>query len=175
MSSTDGESRGVIDRSLRGSTLASGVRRVLGVDLPTESSVAAAVAGRVTDTVERWVRSSRCYRWSVRDPEPAVVVIDLRETRTLGPAVWLAERAVARVRPLWAESGTRRAAAAVAAGVERLADTRVGRAVGALLAPPGSPERPSAPPDRSDSAADERAEPDTDDRPANGNGDRRDR
>jgi len=35
--------------------------------------------------VERWVRSSWLYRWLTAEPEPDVVVIDLRETVTVRP------------------------------------------------------------------------------------------
>ena len=35
--------------------------------------------------VERWVRSSWLYRWLTAEPEPDVVVIDLRETVTIRP------------------------------------------------------------------------------------------
>ncbi|QSG05109.1 hypothetical protein [Halapricum desulfuricans] len=35
--------------------------------------------------VERWVRSSWLYRWLTAEPEPEVIVIDLRETVTVRP------------------------------------------------------------------------------------------
>lgn len=36
-------------------------------------------------TVERWVRNSYLYRWLTAEPDPEVVVIDLRDTYTVGP------------------------------------------------------------------------------------------
>lgn len=37
--------------------------------------------------VERWVRASFIYRWLTAEPEPEVIVIDLRDTLTVGPFV----------------------------------------------------------------------------------------
>jgi hypothetical protein len=36
-------------------------------------------------TLKRWTRSSYCYRWLTKEPDPDVIVIDLRETYTVGP------------------------------------------------------------------------------------------
>ncbi|WP_136718018.1 hypothetical protein [Halorientalis salina] len=55
----------------------------------TNSSVGA--GGR---TVGRWTRGSWLYRWLTKEPDPDVIVIDLRETWTVGPVIagldWLA-------------------------------------------------------------------------------------
>ena len=41
---------------------------------------------RVTSTrVESWVRQSALYQWLTAEPDPEVIVIDLRETLTVGP------------------------------------------------------------------------------------------
>lgn len=53
----------------------------------TNSRVGA--AGR---TVGRWVRGSWLYRWLTKEPDPDVIVIDLRETWTVGPVIAVIDR-----------------------------------------------------------------------------------
>lgn len=66
----------------------------------TADSVAAA-----SDTLGRWTRSS----WLFGPPDdPQVVVIDLRETYTVGPVLALAGRVGATVGPAWRGSPPRR-------------------------------------------------------------------
>ncbi|WP_440764294.1 hypothetical protein [Natronorubrum sp. DTA7] len=43
-------------------------------------------------TLARFVRHSRLYRWFTAEPEPDVIVIDLRETYTVGPFIRLLDR-----------------------------------------------------------------------------------
>jgi len=43
------------------------------------------------------VRGSVLYRWLTAEPEPDVIVIDLRETRTVGPVLRVLDRVVASV------------------------------------------------------------------------------
>lgn len=62
-----------------------------------------------------WVRRSFLYQWLTKEPEPEVIVIDLRETYTVGPFITLIDRAGARLAPWWRESGCRRACAVTAA------------------------------------------------------------
>jgi hypothetical protein len=45
----------------------------------------------------RTVRSSWLYRWLTAEPEPEVIVIDLRETWTVGPILAVLDRLVTRV------------------------------------------------------------------------------
>ena len=40
----------------------------------------------------RWVRASVLYRWLTTEPDPEIVVIDLRETSTLGPLIAVLDR-----------------------------------------------------------------------------------
>ena len=49
-------------------------------------------------TVERlsaWTRSSALYGWLTAEPDPDVIVIDLRETRTVGPVIRIIDRVFA--------------------------------------------------------------------------------
>ncbi|WP_418284183.1 hypothetical protein [Halorubrum sp. DTA46] len=56
-----------------------------------------------------WIRASALYQWLTAEPDPEVIVIDLRETRTVGPVLRLLDRAVGR---LGDAAGTSRAVSA---------------------------------------------------------------
>jgi hypothetical protein len=45
------------------------------------------------ETLGRWVRGSYLYRWLTAEPDPDVIVIDLRETYTVGPVIAGLDRA----------------------------------------------------------------------------------
>ncbi|MCU4926454.1 hypothetical protein OB905_10725 [Halobacteria archaeon AArc-dxtr1] len=88
-----------------------------------------AIAGRVGATadgarlvaaglaVRWWAFGSRAYRWLTREPDPEVIVIDLRETRTVGPVLSLVDRTVAAVTASAPASRLGEAGAAFAATV----------------------------------------------------------
>jgi len=92
------------------------------------------------------VRASWLYRWLTAEPDPHVVVIDLRETYTVGPLLAAIDR-VARVvappiretvLPLWRRTRTR----AVLAWLARVvAASRAGRVLAAVLEPPAEDGR----------------------------------
>ena len=42
---------------------------------------------RVETTLSRWFRGSRIVQWFLAEPDPEVIVIDLRETYTVGPVL----------------------------------------------------------------------------------------
>ena len=69
------------------SRMAAAVERLLG---PLSS---------VERTVSGWARGSRIVAWFLAEPDPEVVVIDLRETYTVGPVLrllsWVGDRVVA--------------------------------------------------------------------------------
>ena len=54
-------------------------------------------------------RASSLYRWLTKEPDPEVVVIDLRETYTVGPFVRLLDRLVPHVERAWNGSSLKRA------------------------------------------------------------------
>jgi hypothetical protein len=44
--------------------------------------------------VGQWVRSSFLFRWLTKEPDPEVIVIDLTETRTVGPILLVLDRII---------------------------------------------------------------------------------
>jgi len=106
----------------------------------------AAAHARVTRglrAVRRWGRHSFLYRWLTKEPDPDVVVIDLRETYTVGPVIALLDRIAVPLGRSYRVSGLRRLADGAAGVAGTLAATRVGRALGRALAPPEPPESSS--------------------------------
>jgi len=61
-------------------------------------------------TVERCVRRSVLYRWLTKEPEPDVIVIDLRDTYAVGPVIALLDRLQPVAERVWLSSGLRRLA-----------------------------------------------------------------
>ena len=64
-----------------------------------ESSVSGAAS-----TVGDWIRASWTYRWLTAEPDPDVIVIDLRETYTVGPIIGVLDRVVDPLADAWAGS-----------------------------------------------------------------------
>lgn len=73
------------------------------------STVASGIAG--------WAKASFLYRWLTAEPEPEVVVIDLRETLTLGPTLAVLDRTIRTLAVGVAPSGVRKLAVNVATRV----------------------------------------------------------
>ena len=55
----------------------------------------------VGSSLVRWTRGSFLYRWLTAEPEPDVVVIDLRGTHTVGPILALLDRVIATLSRGW--------------------------------------------------------------------------
>lgn len=49
----------------------------------------------ITERLATWIRSSALYGWLTAEPDPDVIVIDLRETRTVGPVIRIIDRVFA--------------------------------------------------------------------------------
>lgn len=131
-SSTHGrDDAGILARALEGSRVARTLRAPFRDDSRTSR------AARWLSTA---VRNSYGYRWLTREPDPEVVVIDLRETWTVGPVIRVLDRLVDWVTPYWRESTLKRGFDGVVALGERAADTRFGQLVVKLLEPPESPK-----------------------------------
>jgi hypothetical protein len=51
--------------------------------------------------IARWTRQSFLYRWLTAEPDPEVIVIDLRETYTVGPFLAIFDRVVGTLSRGW--------------------------------------------------------------------------
>lgn len=96
-------------------------------------SATARVSGHAASRLSRLTRGSACYRWVTTDAEPTVVVVDLRETRTVGPLVSSLETAVGRSMRAWETSRVHSVVQTVGSW---LRNSRSGSLVTALLKPP---------------------------------------
>ncbi|EMA63071.1 hypothetical protein [Halorubrum lipolyticum] len=77
-----------------------------GTPAPSETDEPAALAGSrlvsalhaVSTRGASWVRNSALYQWLTAEPDPEVIVIDLRETWTVGPFLrvldWVVDRLI---------------------------------------------------------------------------------
>jgi hypothetical protein len=68
-------------------------------------------------TVERCVRNASLYRWLTKEPEPDVIVIDLRDTYAVGPVIALLDRLQPVAECVWLSSGLRRLAGGATAAL----------------------------------------------------------
>ena len=93
-----------------------------------------------TAAFSTWVRNSWLYGWLTAEPEPDVIVIDLRETRTVGPVISVLDRVVPRVASATRESTVwSLSERAYEAAARPLAGSRVLRWCAAVLEPPEPP------------------------------------
>ncbi|SFS73504.1 hypothetical protein [Halostagnicola kamekurae] len=69
---------------------------------------------RAGNRLARYVKASVVYRWLTKEPEPDVIVIDLRETYTIGPFVRLFDRLLSGLADSYERSRTRAAVEGVA-------------------------------------------------------------
>lgn len=76
------------------------------------------VTGAVETTLGRWGRGSRIVRWFITQPGPALVIVGLRESSTVGPPLRLVTRAGGRIRRLVERSGLDETASTTAGRVE---------------------------------------------------------
>lgn len=108
------------------------------------------------------VRESYCYRWLTKEPDPDVIVMDLRETYTVGPLIALLDRVIPYIENAWqhsrVESVAERVSERLAEDVlDPLAETRGYELAAAILTPPEAPERKRTVGDDSESSEDEQA------------------
>lgn len=109
-------------------------------------------ARKRSESLGRVLRESAVYRWLTTEPEPSVVVIDLRETYTVGPLIKLIDAGVERATPYWEASTAKRIVDSGVGFGERFARTRPGRLLKTILEPPEPPAADSR--DESERGAD---------------------
>ncbi|WP_146417106.1 hypothetical protein [Haloarcula hispanica] len=103
--------------------------------------------GRAIGTrVSEFVRESYCYRWLTKEPDPDIIVIDLRETYTVGPFITLLDTLIPHIEDAWNQSRVESTASRVFERLSEevfdpLAETRGYELVVSVLAPPEPPER----------------------------------
>ncbi|WP_227134358.1 hypothetical protein [Halorubellus salinus] len=125
-------------------------------------SRAASKGSGVVENVTDYVQESYLYRWLTAEPEPDVVVIDLRETYTVGPFIRLLDATIEWLQPYWEASTLKRGTDACIRGLEWAAATKPGRVLASILAPPEPPERAETRNDRAgkiEDTDDEREQP----------------
>jgi hypothetical protein len=79
------------------------------------------------------------YRWVTADPEPKIVVINLKETWTLGPVLSRLNHLVEEYQPYWRESILNTALSEVNKIINNADKTRVCQFLSRALLPPESP------------------------------------
>lgn len=82
-------------------------------------------------------RASRLYRCLTAEPEPDVIVIDLRETYTIGPIVSVLDALILRMGQFWRNSGLASVTHAVGNVISGATTVKL---LAALLEPPEPPE-----------------------------------
>jgi hypothetical protein len=104
----------MIDRYYEGSRLYSAVRDWNGSGHPLHRGYRSSRLKRVVDRLGRAVdwsvsvaQQSLLVRWLTAEPEPDVVVIDLRETLTIGPLIAVLDRLLPHGERAWNASGIR--------------------------------------------------------------------
>ncbi|GAA0275876.1 hypothetical protein [Halobacterium noricense] len=126
------DARSTIERILDGSRIVDAVQRL--------STTAKRWLNATTERLTRVVQGSFLYRWLTAEPDPEVIVIDLRETYTVGPFIAILDRVVETLVPYYRQSLLKRGVDGLAAHAARAADTRPGRLLVALFEPPEPPE-----------------------------------
>jgi len=101
----------------------------------SDGSVLARGVESLATCVETLIGHSYVYRWLTATPEPNVIVIDLRETRIVGPFVRLAATVLESPERAWANSRLTSIATTVG---WIFSASRTGRTLTALLEPPNT-------------------------------------
>jgi hypothetical protein len=93
-----------------------------------------------TRLVQHWIKVSWLFQWLTKEPEPDVILIDLRETITVGPVLHLLDWLVASSAPWWESSVVAQLFRTGGEGVEQWNDvaerSHAVRVLGLVLLPP---------------------------------------
>ncbi len=74
-----------------------------GPTIQSESVIVSRIR-RGIEGFERALRGAWLYRWLTKEPEPDVIVIDLRDTLTVGPIIAVLDWTTSRTTPWWYQS-----------------------------------------------------------------------
>lgn len=130
---TDGEgAKAVLSRVSEGSVLLSELRALTS----KADSTAGSRNPGIGEFITSWVEGSVIYRWLTAEPEPDVIVIDLRETWTVGPVVAVLDWGVEVLALYWEQSQMSGVLEQCRNLVERGTETQIGQVMAALLLPP---------------------------------------
>jgi hypothetical protein len=97
-------------------------------------------AHRIRATVADNVIRSYIYRWLTTEPDPEVIVIDLRETWTVGPVLWSLTVAAGLIYPYWRNSTCQRVGGIFRSIENYFIYSRVVTVLAKVLPPPQKPE-----------------------------------
>ncbi|MEF8976834.1 MAG: hypothetical protein V5A21_11470 [Halapricum sp.] len=104
-------------------------------------AIEASRLGAAGRTVSQWTRNSWLYRWLTAEPEPDVIVIDLRETWTVGPIVTVLESIGTRLGGYWATAASRDVLARATGPLRRaVRGSRIVEGLAVLFEPPEPPQ-----------------------------------
>lgn len=96
------------------------LRLLTAISTRLESAVRRSRITALGRLIRRYVMASFCYRWLTAEPDPEVIVIDLRDTKTVGPIIAVLDRLLAGLARATATSAIAAGATTVAAhGRER--------------------------------------------------------
>jgi len=88
-----------------------------------------------------WVRNSTLYSWLTAEPDPDVVVIDLRETYTVGPFIMILDKLIPHIERGFANSRLSTILSGVLSPIiTSIGETQLYALIIRLLEPPDPPE-----------------------------------
>ncbi len=105
-----------------------------------QRALQASTIARTTTTVSHWLQHSFLYRWLTAEPDPEVIVIDLRETYTVGPLLAVLDRIIQPLARSYRTSTLKRIEHRGVQMLDAASETRLGRLLGRVLTPPEPPE-----------------------------------
>jgi hypothetical protein len=88
--------------------------------------------------LRRWTRSSVVRQLITREPQGTEVVVDLRDSRVLGPVLGITDRLLVRSEVYWRQSLLARLVRAVTVLGEQFSETRIGVVFDRMIRPPGT-------------------------------------
>jgi hypothetical protein len=108
--------------------------------LVASSRVAAAIRTAMSSGIS-WVRNSTLYSWLTAEPDPDVVVIDLRETYTVGPFIMILDKLIPHIERGFANSRLSTILSGVLSPIiTSIGETQLYALIIRLLEPPDPPE-----------------------------------